>query len=288
MSGLAAEQDPGAALAVAHRLVRRALSVHIDDLAHLPDWVTPDARGAVIAEAKGGRQKLHMLLATALFLAEREHRPRVDLALLQRAASLQGAPEPTAPQAARRAPRLLIPAIAGLSLVAVLATVFLMPPPSAKAPVIAPPVRAAIVVPTIVVTIDEAFLQPVAPVVQVPAMLTPPAPAVSVVATANALPAAPPVPTLRLSFPSDSPDAATQARAARSALQAAGFLVNFSPDRSDSPPTAAVLRYYYAADKAAADRVAQTTGLQFTTPELVPVADRRSPPAPGTIELYLP
>jgi hypothetical protein len=93
MSGIVVEHDAKTAHGTARRAIRLAQAVRIDDLGHLPDWVTPDARGAIVGLSLGGKQRLLMVLATALFLAEREHRPRVDLALVQRAASLQAAAE---------------------------------------------------------------------------------------------------------------------------------------------------------------------------------------------------
>jgi hypothetical protein len=60
------------------------------------DLLTPEARQWLLAQARGSAERLRILMATAMFLAETEHAPSIDLDLAQRAGALQPDESPEA------------------------------------------------------------------------------------------------------------------------------------------------------------------------------------------------
>ncbi len=326
MSGLIADRDGPADLTPT---MRRALTARIDDLAKKPDLITPDARGALMTYAHGGRQRLHMLVATALFLAEKEQRPRVDLTLVQRAAALQGSELPELPERhvvagpsfwETRGPALAAGVLLGV--MAVLAVQRALFPPAKPvapvaqasiAPVVAPPAApmpamhatapapAQPAAPAHAVQTENAVhaaakpanaVIPAPPILPALTAVAPPAPApvlpppfVGQSKTAAAWRPAEPAPNLVLRFSADTND--SLAGAVSATLERAGFTVTQMPQTMPAGAQAS-LHYFYADDAKAAERVRSALYLGYTKPVFVYAGRQKPPPAPGTIELFLP
>jgi hypothetical protein len=325
MSGLIADRDGPADLTPT---MRRALTARIDDVAKTPDLITPDARGALMTYAHGGRKRLHMLVATALFLAEKEQRPRVDLTLVQRAAALHGSELPALPERhALAAPSFWEsrgPALAAgvlLGVMAVLAVQRALFTPSKPVPVAAtvthaaesppaPPPKPVVAAPAAAPKPVQAAVQPQSavhaevkpakPVISAPvaapavAVVAPPAPPavmpppiLSQSRTAAAWRPTAPAPNLVLRYSADTNASLAGARAVTATLERSGFTVTQVPQSMPGGAQAS-LHYFYAEDAKTADRVRRALYLGYTKPVFVFVGRHQTPPAPGTIELFLP
>jgi hypothetical protein len=131
-------------------------------------------------------------------------------------------------------------------------------------------------------------------VAAITAPVTPPAPApvapppiLGQSRAAAAWQPAAPAPNLVLRFSADTNDSLAGARAVTATLERAGFTVTQMPQSMPSGAQAS-LHYFYAEDAKAADRVQRALYLGYTKPVFVYVGRHQTPPAPGTIELFLP
>lgn len=305
---------------------RRSLAAQLAVMDANPDWMTPDAREALLTEAKGSSERLRILLATTLFLAETEDAPRIDLELAQRAGALQPQREEIA-VLSHKPRRSWQPALRGLGAVALclcsglagmaldqrlhpLSRVAGVPATSAPAGgalACAPGATAAVPAPHTATALPTAAAQttsvagaPAAPPVQTaPAAAAPPAIAAppqavgpSVTAPPDS-PQAPPapapaaIPVAQVRFFLSSPGSAPKARFVEQRLAASGFIVRTVPDLGLRGPRHAAVVYFYAGDRDIARRAEAASLLISSKPILAAARGRRAPPR-GTIELLLP
>jgi hypothetical protein len=282
------------ATGIAQRAVQFARAARLDEFDQLPDWVTPDAHGAILAHAQGIKTRLHLLLATALLLAEKENRDCIDLALVQRAASLQTQVEPVhlaaLPAAGVRHHPVWLLAVSfsiacaflavclGLRLAvhnpSTVPSVHLQAAPSASGPtrsVTSPEVHRPAVPSPVPVIAPVAMPHPAPP---------PPAPRPPQWTT-NWQPAEPtPIVIVRATEAARPRVQQLQAWIASQGWQAA-----VEPDRR--PQRGIWVRYYYAEDGDAANRLARAALPSWVVASLVPARHGRAAPPPGTIEVHM-
>jgi hypothetical protein len=250
-------------------------------LGQAPNAVTPDARRALLAQAKRGEQHLRMLLATLSFLAETEHVPRIDLALVERAASLQpvqvaDGPDRSAPTRGM-AVAVVLGVTAGTALVLAGFHASRQPanqqadavisPPHMTTPATAPVI--ATIVPGPAVKHDQMQAQSQATLVPTPR----PAPRHAV---------------LHLRFYMADPASPPYARFVAQRLQRIGFSVDAKADFTDWPPRMPSVHYFYEQDRALATCVAAAADLSPARITRLAGGRRWRNHPPGTIELYLP
>jgi len=274
--------------------VQLARAARLDEFDQLPDWVTPEAYGAILAHTQGGRNRLHLLLATALLIAEKENRDNIDLALVQRAVSLQPQVEPVHVLAVpatgvRHHPIWLLAASFAIAC-ALLATYFgfrlavhtkaaapavhvqaMRPAPKPARPVAAPVVPARSVPAPVAIGASGILPHPAAP----PAT---PHPA----RTAAAWQPAEPSPAVLISASAAAQQRAQQLQAL---LAAQGWQATAAPHKRFRRGTWA--HYFYAEDRDAANRVARAALPSGVVPSLVPARHGHAAPPPGTIEIHI-
>jgi hypothetical protein len=280
--------------------MRYALAARLDALGMPPDFVTEEAQAAILEESGGRERRLHMLLATAMFLAETEHASQIDLALAERAASLQPA-EPPAPSAD------LWPAVrrndysplrimgVPLAAMALAGAVFVVWPRSMPAPAPAATTTAssepATKTPTLAApppATASATPEPARHLILSP----PPQFLDSEASSAAAFPAvahlAPRPTRVLLHFFIFSPGSAPRARFIEQHLRAAGYEVRMLPELTRPPRRGAMVRFFHAPDRDIASLLENATELLATEPTLLPATRHRHVPPPGTIELFIP
>jgi hypothetical protein len=299
MSGTTANHGGDSALVIAQRAVQLARAARLDEFGQLPDWVTPDAHDAILLHAEGGRNRLHLLLATALLLAEKENRDNIDLALVQRAASLQSQVEPVhvaaVPAAGVRHHPVWLLAVSFSIACAILAvslgirlavnthvaapTVRTHPVPPAQKP---PGPVAALAVRQLPVPAPVPVLAP-APVPR--AAATPPSTQPPIQqAGQTAAPWQPsepsPIVVVRAS-------AAAQPRVQQlqALLASKGWQVATEPNRRSKRGVWA--HYFYVEDRDAANRVVAAALPPGVIPSLVLTRHGHAAPPPGTIEVHI-
>jgi hypothetical protein len=284
------------------------------------EQLTPAARQSLLAQAHGSAERLRILLATAMFLAETEHAPCIDLELAQRAGALQPAEavEAPAPLPVRMSQRQLGLILAAWTILSVGSGVLLdeairapqparpdvnapaasAPPPGPPAPHATAPVSqpeaaqsapgpAALPATTAPAAQPQNQAPPAVTAVQIPAPAPAAAPAPTPAIAPPAVPPPSPVRVVLVRFFLASPGAAPRARFVEQRLSAAGFIVHMIPDTRLPPPRAAAVVYFHAEDAAIAQRAEAAAVLLETRPVLVRTVSPRRP-VRGTIEFLLP
>jgi hypothetical protein len=275
--------------------------------------LSPEARQFLLARAGGDAARLRMLMRTAMFLAETENAPEIDIDLARRAAALQPAHQPAALRAPAWATKRRLRLAGALAVWSALCLAggmalergMLAPgagqeaAPGATAPGSAPAPAAANATGKVQPPggAASAAAQPPASPAPVPAA----APRVSQAAPqprpdAATPPQAPPatavrppasVPLVLLRFYLASPGAAPRARFIEQRLQAAGFIVRTVPDARLPPPRGAAVVFFHPQDAALARRAEAASALLTARPLLVRTSPARRPPQ-GMIEFLLP
>ena len=258
------------------------------------DLLTPEARQWLMAQARGSAERLRILMATAMFLAETEHAPHIDLNLAQRAGALQpDDPPETSVRPPYASPQrlkwgLALAAWTALSVASGMALDAALRAPHSQFPAPAPDTMVLASTSIAVPTVPAALPATGTPATS-PGPAAPP-PMGQVDAHAPAAPVAPPrspVPVVTVRFFLASPGAAPRARFIEQRLAEAGFITRMVPDTRVPPPRAAAVVYFHREDEVIAQRAERTALLLATRPVFAHAASQRRP-VRGTIEFMLP
>jgi hypothetical protein len=279
--------------------MRHAFTTRLDALGMPADFVAPDAQAAILEQCGSSKRRLHMLLATAVFLAETEHASHIDLALAQRAASLQPPEQPPTPDfwpVIRRKDysslRIIAVPIAAMALAGAFFTMWPRSMPASAPVATAAASSASTTKVASVSTPPPAAISASAEPAQHLTLSPPPqfldseAPSPAAYAPIGHLV---PHPTcVLLHFFVFSPGSAPRARFLEQHLRAAGYEVRMLPELTRPPRRGAMVRFFHAPDRPIACLVENATVLLATEPTLLPATHHRHVPPAGTIELFIP